>query len=203
MEKNTCSLLFIIALINFSFVQAQPRIGLKAGVVASGVNAKFKDIYQDYTHKAKAGALFGVMLHWPMTKSLLLCPGVELIIKGSRERHRGSYFMGSGDYDYTIGQPLSYIDIPLNFLYSTNSGKGKFLIGGGPVASFLLNSNNFGTYALKSFDPGINIQTSYEWPIGFSLNLNHTRSLQNISSDKQYLDHFKNYYYGLTLGYIF
>ena len=202
MERNTCYLLLFLVLINFSWVQAQTRLGLKAGVVTSGVKARYNDFYQDYTHEAKAGALFGVMANCPISKNIIFRPGVELVIKGSRERHRGTDLFGE-EYGFSIGQPLTCIDIPLNFLNSTNSGKGKFLIGGGPVASFLLNPNNSSSFALRSFDPGMNIQASYQWPIGFSLNLNHTRSLQNISSDKQYLNQFRNYYTGLTLGYIF
>jgi hypothetical protein len=203
MENNTCSLLFILAILSCSWVQAQPRIGLKAGLIASGVKAKYTNSFEDYTQKTKVGPTIGVLVHWPISKSLVLRSGAELVVKGSRERRRGSYFMGGGDYDYAINQPLTYIDIPINFLYSIKSGKGALLIGGGPVASILLNSNSSGSYAVRSFDPGINIQTAYQWPIGFTLSLNHTRSLQNISSDKQYLDQFRNYYTGLALGYIF
>jgi hypothetical protein len=203
MEKYTCSLLFILAIISCPSVQAQPRIGLKAGLVASSVDAEYSNSYEDYTQKTKVGFLFGVLLDWPLSKNLALRPGAEFVVKGSRERRRRSYFMGGENYDYTVGQPLTYIDIPLNLLYSINGSKGKLLMGGGPVASFRVNSNYSGNHTLKTFDPGINILAAYEWPIGFSLNLNHTRSLQNISSDKQYFDHFRNYYYGLTLGYIF
>jgi hypothetical protein len=204
MKKNSSTLLASIVLLGFSFAHAQPNIGLKVGVVIAGVNAQYVGSYVDYDHTDKVGVLFGAIAHWPLSKSLYFRPGVELVVKGSKERHRGSSFFGGGEYDFTVGQPLTYIDIPLNLLYAMKSGNGKGLLGGGPVASFQLNSNyTRRAYSLKSFDPGINIQASYEWPIGFSVNLNHQRSLQNISTNKENVRNFKNYYFGISLGYLF
>ncbi len=124
--------LFLLLYVSFLGLsaQTQPHVGMKAGVVVSNVKAQYTGSYVDYAHEAKVGVLFGVLVHWPLSESLYFRPGLELIVKGSKERHRGSYFVDGGDYDFTIGQPLTYIDVPLNLLYAIKSGKGKILIGG-------------------------------------------------------------------------
>jgi hypothetical protein len=87
-------------------------------------------------------------------------------------------------------------------MYAANAGKGKFIMGAGPVVGFLLG-NNYRNYELKDIDIGVNVVSGYEWPIGFFVNVNHVRGLKNLSANKQYIGDFKNYYYGLSLGYMF
>jgi hypothetical protein len=123
-----------------------------------------------------------------------------LVGKGSKEGHRRNDVYGN--YDFAISQPLTYLDVPLNIMYAVKSDKGKFIIGAGPVAGFYLN-NNYRNYAFKDVDLGVNIVTGYEWPIGFFVNINHTRGLKNISADKQIVSDFKNFYYGVSVGYMF
>lgn len=183
----------------FCFAQ-KPNIGLKAGFLISNNDVEYSNSIIKYTHEAKKGALLGLVVDLPLSKKVSFRPGLEFVIKGSKERHRGSSSFGS--YNFAISQPLFYLDVPLNLLYAVKIGKGKFIIGGGPVAGFYL-SNNDRNYPLKAIDLGVNAVTGYEWPIGFFVNLNHTRSLKNISEEEQFVSNFTNYYYGLSLGYFF
>ncbi len=183
----------------FCFAQ-KPDIGLKAGFLISNNDVEYSNSIIKYTREAKKGALLGLVVEWPISKKFSFRPGLEFVIKGSKERHRGSSSYGS--YDFAVSQPLFYLDVPLNLLYAVKIVKGKFIIGGGPVAGFYLG-NNDRNYSLKVIDLGVNVVTGYEWPIGFFVNLNHSRGLKNISEKEQFVSDFQNNYYGLSVGYFF
>jgi len=183
----------------FCFAQKQ-KIGLKAGFLISNNKVEYTNSNIGYPHEAKKGGLIGLVVDLPLSKKVSCRSGLELVIKGSKERHRGSGFYGN--YDFTISQPFLYLDVPLNLVYAIKSSKGKFIIGGGPAAGFYLG-NSDRNYSLKVIDLGVNVVTGYEWPIGFFVNLNHARGLKNISEKEQFISDFRNYYYGLSVGYFF
>ena len=192
--------LLIITSLSSLSINAQLKIGLKAGFLISNNKVDYTNSNAEYSNEAKKGGLFGLVADWPLSKSIFLQSGLELVVKGSKERHSGGGIYGN--YDYAINQPLTYFNVPLNLIYAANTGKGKFIMGAGAVVGFLL-SNNYRNYELKDIDIGVNVVTGYEWPIGFFVNVNHVRGLKNISANKQYISDFKNYYYGLSLGYMF
>jgi hypothetical protein len=43
----------------------------------------------------------------------------------------------------------------------------------------------------------------YEIPIGFSLNLNYTHGLVNVSGVREYMPVFRNRSFGIAVGYTF
>jgi len=94
-----------------------------------------------------------------------------------------------------------YLEIPLNIHYKAQTKRGIFLSGGGVSPAFILN-NYYGNQ-IKQFDLGINILTSYLWPMGFSINLGYTYGLLNLSSNKSYISKIQNKYFSLTAGYEF
>ncbi len=195
-------MLFILALqatTFFCFAQ-KPKIGLKAGFLISNNKVDYTNRNTGYSSEAKKGGLFGLVADWPLSKNTFFRSGLEVVIKGSKERRRGSGIYGN--YNYAISQPLTYLDVPVNLMYAANTGNGKFIIGAGPVIGILL-SNSYTNYSLKEIDIGANVVTGYEWPIGFFVNITHVRGLKNISSDKQLVSDFKNFYYSLSLGYMF
>jgi hypothetical protein len=173
---------------------------LKAGVLLSNNKVVYTNSNTEYSNESKKGGLIGLAAHWPLSKNISFQSGIELVVKGSKERRTGSGVYG--DYNYANSRPLIYLDVPLNLVCAAKAGDGKFIIGGGPVIGVLLN-NGYRNSVLKPTDMGFNVVTGYEWPIGFFVHLNHARGLQNISSSKQLVSDFKNRYFGFSVGYLF
>ncbi len=192
--------LLIITSLSSLSINAQLKIGLKAGFLISNNKVDYTYRNTGYSSEAKKGGLFGLVADWPLSKNTFFRSGLEVVIKGSKERRRGTGIYGN--YNYAISQPLTYLDVPVNLMYAANAGKGKFIIGAGPVIGILL-SNSYRNYSLKEIDIGTKVVAGYEWPIGFFVNVTHVRGLKNISSDKQLVSDFKNFYYSLSLGYMF
>ncbi len=195
-------LLLLIALFSSLSLNAQLKFGAKAGFLVSNNTVEYINVNEalEIINEAKAGALIGVVADWQLSQSLSLRSGLELVIKGSKERQRENSFYSN--YGFTIGQPLTYLDVPINLVYAIKCSSGKFIIGAGPVAGFYLH-NNYTNYRFKDVDLGVNIVAGYEWPVGFFVNINHTRGLKNISLDKDFFSDYKNLYYGLSVGYMF
>lgn len=182
-----------------AFGQNQPtsekkvRFGIKAGVTVA--KTQFENKWNPTDYSFKTGGFFGVFIRKSLNKSVYFQPELLLVNKGAKEKHE--------DYNYRVD--LTYLELPLNLLYKSSDSKGGFFIGGGPAPSVFIGDNifYFGDQNAKSFDFGINILTGYELPIGFSINLNYTHGLLNLTSDKEHVPTIRNRSFGLTLGYLF
>ena len=196
--KLTLSLRYYLLLtVLYSYIPAQPQIahiGLKAGAVFS--NISFKAVDPITGSDLKPSATFGVFVHIPVSKQFSIRPSLEYVSKGA---FLNENILSTARFRSKL--QFSYIDIPVNLLYSFPPGRNKVIAGGGPVISFLLHKEQDGRYANN--DIGVNILAGYEWAIGASLCLNFTQGLKNIAPDKLNGENIQNHYFGLTIGYWF
>src|SRR6476659_9235022 len=92
-------------------------IGITGGVNWNNINGK-TSTGDNLDNKLKTGFNGGVNLEFPVSNGFYLQPGVEYRQKGS-ELNNGNELM------------LSYIDIPVNFIYKPTLGTGGMLLGFG------------------------------------------------------------------------
>lgn len=195
--------------------------GIRAGVNFQNINGKdFLDKKLD--NKIKTGFHVGVNAEIPIATEFYLQPGVLFTTKGAKDKD-----------DDDIKVNLSYIEVPINFLYKPELGMGKLLLGIGPYIAFGIGgkvSNSEGKeidvefnkevsatdYAAfpgypppfyKRFDAGGNLLVGYEFSNNFSVQLNAQLGMLNINSDIKDLSSdktkFKNTGFGLSVGYRF
>ena len=102
---------------------------------------------------------------------------------------------------------LSYIELPLNFVYKGLLGSGFVMVGFGPYVAYGIGGKVATVYGeLKPFDAGGNIFAGYEMAGGLFFQLNAQLGMLKInpgtgsSTDKLAV---KNTGFGLSLGYRF
>ncbi len=194
---------------------SKPGFGIRAGINFQNINGR--DAFDDKLEN-KLVARF----HAGLTAELLLAddfyiqPGLLFSTKGAKLK-------GSNNV-----VTISYIEVPVNFLYKPQLGNGRLLLGFGPYIGFGVggkikyeNGNDAslefkneisvgealaGNY-LRRFDAGANILFGYELSSNLSVQLNTQWGLANIYpsisgvSNSNIIN--KNTGFGLSLGYKF
>jgi hypothetical protein len=205
------------ALVTNSYAQDGTTFGLRAGVNFQNVNGKDFEGDKIEDNKLKTGFHIGVNAEIPVAPEFYIQPGVLFSTKGAK------------DDDLKAKLNLSYIEVPINFLYKPELGAGKLLLGIGPYVAFAVggkvdpdNGDDVdvefekeitaaqylsGKPYFKRFDAGGNLLFGYEFSNKFSLQANAQLGLVNInpeiegvSNDKSKL---KNTGFGVSLGYRF
>ncbi len=191
-------LVMVVSITSFAQETSWKKIkfGIKAGISVATAKKEFNASSYPDPPKAKSiiGAIGGVFLQVPINKKISFQPELQLIGKGMKSKD-----------NYNYPEITTYVELPLNILYKPVSPKGSFFIGGGPAPAFYFGETIFYSsgYPIKKFDFGINFLIGYELPIGFSINLNYTYGLTNISGDKSNIPVLKNRCFGITVGYVF
>ncbi len=158
-------------------------------------------------NELKAGVNLGVNAEIPVGVDFYLQPGLLFTGKGAK-------------YDFQntkAKQSLSYVEIPVNFLYKPELGEGRVLLGFGPYAAFAVGGKikygntdvdiDFGNEVgkTKAFDAGANLLAGYEFSNNFSFQLNAGLGLVNMynrpSNDSKTT--VKNTGFGISAGYRF
>lgn len=220
---KTKAIAFIAACMLTGFVsQAQTKkasggssFGIRAGVNFQNLNGQA--LGNDLDYKIKTGFNVGVNAEIPLADEFYLQPGLLFTTKGA-------------DLDNNSNGKIniSYLELPVNFLYKPMLGTGHLLLGVGPYAGYALggkikSDNNdvdlefdseltggevvrYG-YTMKRFDFGGNLLFGYEFSNGLSAQLNAQLGLTNISPKTAGLDKDDNYTkntgFGVSLGYRF
>ena len=138
--------------------------------------------------------------------------------------------MAEGDFPGPY--KLSYVELPLNFVYKALVGNGYFLLGFGPYVAYGIggkatyeggaasvetdiefkkevdSGDPLTTVYMKPFDAGANLFFGYELPAGLFLQLNTQLGLLDIKPEDNRItgennSTLKNTGYGLSLGYRF
>lgn len=220
-------LLLTTALLLFEFsANAQTTgisFGLRGGVNLQNINGK--DIDGD---KLTLGLVprfnLGVVAGIPIAPDFYFQPGLFFTTKGAKSKDQ---FLGM---DMSVEYNLTYIEMPLSFLYKPVLGDGHFFLGFGPYLAYGIggkakfNINNVSTEEkieftneyeglnpydwkyFKPFDFGGNLFFGYELKSGISLQLNTQMGLAKINADNKTLSgksEFRNTGFGLSLGYNF
>jgi hypothetical protein len=164
----------------------------------------------------------GVNIQLPVAPEFYFQPGLLFSTKGAKNT------VGS----LTSTYKLSYIELPLNFVYKAVVGNGYFLLGFGPYAAYGIggkaiyeggsttvetdiefkkvveSGDPLTTKYIKPFDAGANLFFGYELPAGLFLQLNTQLGLLDINPEDNRItgdnkSSLKNTGYGISLGYRF
>jgi len=184
--------------------------GLRGGVNFQNINGKDASD-NDLDNGITTGFHLGVNAEIPVGTGSYFQPGILYSMKGAERKNTD------------IKTKLSYIEVPLNFVYKPVLGTGNMLLGFGPYVAFGLDGkvdnngvdtdidfvsdyeSNNSSPQFKRFDAGANFLAGYEFANKFSFQLNAQLGLVNInpeisSSDKTKL---RNTGFGVSLGYRF
>ena len=197
------------------------RFGVRAGVNFQNITGKDDDGNKlDYA--LKPGFHVGVNAEIPLTNQIFVQPGLLFSTKGAKSNDNGS----------SSSINLSYIELPVNFVYKNNLGSGKLLVGIGPYVGYGIGGKlkysgggndvsqdikfkssvssgdylaNGGAY-VKRFDFGLNALVGYEITENLSAQLNLQLGLTSIVPTIEGFSSdakAKNYYFGIFFDYRF
>lgn len=164
--------------------------GVRAGVNFQNINGK-DDAGNSLDNKLKTGFNVGVNAEIPVAPDFYLQPGVLFTTKGAKEK----------DPDAKLN--ISYLEVPVNFVYKPMLGAGKLILGVGPYIAFgvggklkldggtdhdvkfkdkvtasdLVTGNAY----LKRLDAGGNLLAGYEFSNGLSFQLNAQLGMLKIN----------------------
>jgi hypothetical protein len=163
----------------------------------------------------------GVNAQIPVAPEFYFQPGLMFSTKGAKN-------IGVLSSTYK----LSYVELPLNFVYKALVGNGYFMLGFGPYLAYgiggkaiyeaggvsvendiefkkeVASGDPLTTVYVKPFDAGANLFFGYELPAGLFLQLNTQLGLLDIKPVDNRItgennSTLKNTGYGLSLGYRF
>jgi hypothetical protein len=187
------------------------NFGIRAGVNFQNINGK-DAAGNDLKNDLLTGINAGINAEIPLSSGFYLQPGALYSTKGAK--------LNDGNK-----LKLSYIEVPVNFVYKPILGTGNMLLGFGPYVGFGINgkvespngssekvtfSKDFDATSagpqFKRFDAGGNLLAGYEFANNVSFQVNAQLGLADINpnttaaNDKTKLN---NTGFGLSLGYRF
>lgn len=132
----------------------------------------------------------------------------------------GLLYSGKGGKDDGVKTNLSYLQVPINFLFKPEVGTGKLNLGVGPYVAYGVAGKHKATVAnaevsvkafddeagiarLKRFDAGMGIVAGYELPVGLYLGLNADLGLINAYDNTDNGRSWHNTSFGVSVGYKF
>lgn len=198
---------FIVALLAIAsstaiYAQSATTFGIRAGVNFQNLNGKdFND--DKLENKLKTGFHAGVNAEIPVGIDFYLQPGLLFTTKGAKAE--------VGDTKIN----LSYLELPINFVYKPELGEGRMILGFGPYAAYALSGEvkdpdsdiEFGDQPneWKRFDAGANLLAGYEFSNNLSFQLNAGLGLTRLNNrpDNDNNSSIKNTGFGVSLGYRF
>jgi hypothetical protein len=223
MKTRSISILAVL-LLTVAFATAQ-EMGKSSFGILGGVN--FQNLNgKDYTgdkleNDMKVGYHIGINMQVPVAPEFYFQPGLLLSTKGA-------IYNGNSTKTTTS---LTYIELPLNFVYKGLLGPGYVFIGAGPYLGYgiggkvnIENGSDSNDYDVeftnvveitdplmvsyyKAFDAGGNIFFGYEMAGGIFAQFNAQLGMVNISPEYKILPDdeslIKNTGFGLSLGYRF
>lgn len=222
-------ILFLIAALILFGVSANSQntgtsFGLRGGVNLQNINGKDQagdQLKLNMVPRFHVGVVVGI----PVAPDFYFQPGLLFTTKGAKSKDR---FLGM---DMSVEYNISYMEVPMNFLYKPMLGDGHFLLGFGPYLAYGIGgkakftigslsteekieftkengSVSFSNWKyFKSLDYGGNLFFGYELSSGISLQVNAQLGLAKINSDNNSFPNnkteFRNTGFGISLGYNF
>ncbi len=223
MKKRFISILFIL-LFSITFATAQntdkASFGILGGINFQNLNGK--DMTGDKLENDMIlGFHAGVNIQIPVVPEFYFQPGLLFSTKGAK----------NSENSVTTTIHLSYLEMPLNFVYKGLLGKGYIMIGFGPYVGYSImgkvkteGGDASGTADIefrnvveiedpltvpyfKAFDAGGNIFFGYELENGIFAQLDTQLGLVKINPEYKVLADdksiIKNTGFGLSIGYRF
>ncbi len=224
MQKNIL-LLISLALTGFTAIgqqKAGASFGFRAGVNFQNINGKDEN-GDKLSNKLVPRFHIGANVELPVATDFYVQPGLLFSTKGAKAAES----IGGQMLNEKIN--LSYLEVPVNFLYKPTLGKGKLLMGFGPYIAFGLGgkvkseglgqTNNTAVKFksnvsasdpadkayFKAIDAGANLLFGYELSNRLSAQLNAQLGLTRINPSYEGASNdkssWKNTGFGLSLGY--
>jgi len=225
MRTRNVFLILILTITGFSALAQSDITRKTAFAVLGGVN--FQNLNGEDMSGDKlendliVGYHFGVNVQIPVAPEFYFQPGLLFSTKGAKNT--------SGSLTSTYN--LSYIELPLNFVYKGQLGNGFFMVGLGPYVAYgvggkalyesgseseefdiefkneVVSGDPLLQVYLKPFDAGGNIFFGYELAGGLFMQLNAQLGMINMNPDHYLFPDdksiLKNTGYGVSLGYRF
>lgn len=216
MKRKFLALSAVLALMaGAATAQSKTTFGVRAGVNFTNLNGE-DGAGNDHDFKMKPGFHVGVNAEINLADEFYLQPGVLFSTKGAK-------LDVAGDPKFN----LSYIEVPVNFLYKPEVGTGKLLLGVGPYVAYGIGGkaksdggdadikfkNDLGAEEMaddniyyKGLDLGGNLLFGYEFAQKFSVQLNAQLGLVNIDPKvmgEKPDSKTKNTGFGVSVGYRF
>jgi hypothetical protein len=202
-------LLFSAALLiaGVSFGQSKVKFGIVAGPNFSSATIKNLSTGSGKeTTDLLVGVRGGLTVDLPLADEFYIGTGLLYAGKG-----------GKNIMDADIKASLSYLQLPINFLFKPEVGAGNLSLGAGPyvaygvggkikttVGSVETKTDAFGDDGgLKRFDAGLGIVAGYEMKGGLYLGINADLGLVNTLEDTDGDASWKNTSFGVSVGYKF
>ena len=197
-----------------SKAQDKTTFGVRAGVNFTNINGE-DEAGKDLKNDLKAGFNIGVNAEIPVATDFYLQPGLLFSTKGAKgEENNVKYKLN-----------LSYIEVPINFLYKPTLGDGKLLLGFGPYIGIGIGGkwkaggkdydvkfkndvkeSEPETKYMKGLDFGGNLLVGYELSSKISFQLNAQLGMTNLEpkdNGKKPDAKAKNTGFGISVGYRF
>lgn len=200
--------------------KGKSSFGILGGVNFQNLNGK--DIYgKQLENDMIVGYHAGVNMQIPIAPEFYFQPGLLFTTKGAKNT------AGTITTTYSI----SYVELPLNFMYKGQLGKGYIMLGAGPYLGYgvagktlveggpesiktdiefknvVEQGDPYTTTFFKPLDAGANIFAGYEMAGGIFLQLNAQLGLIEINPEDKRLaideSVIKNTGFGLSIGYRF
>ena len=210
--------LLLFSILTISYLTTAQTIGLQAGLnLASQSIGSSESGGFTISTSSKAGFIIGGVAQFPLSKFIAFRPELNYIQKGSKT--------SDGTTDESVIIALNYLDLPLNFIYSSDARKGQVFFGAGPTIGLGMSgytkiksgaqelsvdikfdgksedevTDEYGH--LKALDFGFNILAGYKFSQGLFVNTGYTFGLSNISTAVE--NSLKNKGFFIKLGYCF
>ncbi len=207
--KSISLLMTLMILLTVFSLSAQTNVGISAGASFSNVTVKAGGV--SASPKSKTGITVGIAIDAPLSSNFSFQPALNFIQKGYKVKDETS--------KETVN--INYLEVPLNFVYSTQKNEG-FFIGAGPSIAYGISGKDkftadgmpddnqkikFGSSGdeVKALDFGVNALAGYKMKGGFMISANYNLGLSKINNDDGSDDAgtIKNKYFSIKIGYWF
>jgi len=216
--------LFTLFIVIARPVYAQVGFGSELGIGMSSMHfapPTYPILYTSASVSPIFSGKVGGVIDLPLSKHVYFQAGLSLSRRGAVKSF--SYYKNDS-FNESVHQTLNinYLDLPVNVLYKSGmQGKGRFIVGLGATASYIIGGRNIlqdhQVYndsmtntndnvkislvnTLHGFDIGVNVTAGYESPTGLFFRLYYTVGVNDIGI---HTETDKNRMWGIAAGYFF
>jgi hypothetical protein len=202
----------VLSVACFAIANAQASFGLHVGGTLASMENKANGI--TYKGDSRFGWKVGAVANVPLAETFAFMPQLNVLSKNSKLE------MSESGYTAKESTNLTYVELPLNFVYTSNG----FFAGVGPSIGFGMGGKvkyeetgsqsvetnvkfdgkkdaSDNNYHLKALDFGGQVIAGYKLPSGLFFNVHYNLGFSNISPDNSVT--VKNKYFGFGIGYFF